>query len=578
MHTLRNRLVLLSVLLGLAGLFPRLARAAEADPPAAPELTESQQKALKPLLEEFDRATRAQSRVHLLARMIAVSPDTAGALLAMIDEQLRADRQTYVELLAPRIAAAYAKRLGRLTDREIYQALMTRRLWQQYVVATSSQTEFRTVYLKPCEVMAGTILPKLTSIRDRRLAALRRRLLEFGAYQAKCRSLLGVDADPTKTKVSPTGIPYPPLDTPPTFENSLDYLERTLVLAHSVAPPGARKVLMMDAEAAGEIDVQEAEFVMYANTVRMLVGSVVWRVDPLMCACARDHSNDRKEGRASGHSSTVPGKEGFVKRLKRFGSWGRSEGAGGGKSGVAYIRGLSYGGGHTGPLYATRRNVVGVGGRRGAFTSIYRTEKNLLHPCPAVDDEIFMPPGVQREELTSRTLRSIYQALHDERFEAAGALIAEAEVDNERERMILRFFSISIQVELDWCFEGITHIAKAGDVQEVRRRLTDAAAAFGQLPAFRKRADRLEMRMGKEDLTREIANGERLRKLLKASCNAASLTQFIADVGEASVYAKAAQWSLDQKPGEGQNGLDPLAFFLTRDKGLKRYGYPGPWK
>jgi len=576
MHAIAKCLALLCILAG-----PGRALPADDDTPAAPKpparLTAEQRRDLRAMSLELRKAEDADTRADLFDRMLAVSPAVAPELLTHVNRQLRTGRQEYVRQLGPAIAKAYVKRLLALTDEQIYQALMTRRLWQDYAVNTSGRHDFRNVFLKPADTMGQILLPSLDDIQDAAVAARRKRLLEFAGYQEKCHKILGVDADPTKTKVSPTGIPYPPLDNPPTFLTVLDYLERTIVLMYTVASPGARDVLMANVEAAAEIDVQEAEFAMYGNRVRMLVGSVAWRVDPLMSACARDHSNDRKEGRASGHSSTVPGKEGFTKRLKRFGSWGRSEGAGGGKSGYAYIRGLSYGGGHTGPLYSTKRNVVGIGGRRGCFTSIYRTEKNLLHPCPALDGDIFMPPGLRRGDIRSSQLQSIYLALHRQRYAAARALIDNARADGEREQMILRFFSAAIRVEMDWCFEGIEHIDKAGDVYEVRVRLNDAIARFGKIPAFRERSAPLEERLRAAEAIREIRNGELFRKMLKTSFTAATLKQFIAHCGE-SVYSKAAQWNLDKKLGEGQKGFHPLTFFFADDKALKQYGYPGPWR
>ncbi len=578
MHACVERLCLLAALAAVAGVLPNVA-GAEPEAAAPAKLTDEQRADLDGLMGKFREATTRGQRANYFTRMLRVAPAAVTEVLAEVDRQFDDREGEYARQLAPHIADAYAKRLLRLTDKQVYQALMTRRLWLYYIQSTSAQHDFQNVFLKPCDVMAEALLPKLQSIHNRDLAALRNRLVEFAAYRQRCRSILGVDPDPTKTKISPTGLPYPFLDNPPTFQTTLDYLDRTLVLAYSVASPGARDVLMLNVGAAKEHDVEESAFVFFGNRVRMLVGSVVWRADALMSACARDHSNDRKEGRASGHSSTVPGKEGFTKRLKRFGSWGRSEGAGGGSSGERYIRALSYGGGHTGPLYSPKRNVVGVGQRRGAYTSIYRTEKKYLHPCPALAGEIFMPPGVQREEVEeSETLAAIYKALHEKRFEDAHALIAEAEVASDREKMILRFFSMSIRVEIDWCFEGITHIAKVGDVYAVRGRLDDAAARFGQLAAFRKRAGPFEARMSQGDLVAELANGKRFRELLKTSYTAPALTRFIADVGESSVYAKAAQWSLEKDLGAEEKGFSPLGYFFTNDRGLARYGYPGPWK
>ena len=117
-----------------------------------------------------------------------------------------------------------------------------------------------------------------------------------------------------------------------------------LVLARTVAHPDAEPVLLQNAEACAELDLLEADFVMYGNQVRMLSGSIAWVADPLMTACARDHSNDRKEGTASGHQSTLPDKKFPADRARRFGCRVGPEGAGGGATGEQAMRGFSYNG------------------------------------------------------------------------------------------------------------------------------------------------------------------------------------------------------------------------------------------
>ncbi len=116
--------------------------------------------------------------------------------------------------------------------------------------------------------MAAFLLLKVEDIDDEELAAEREALNEFAGYRSRCNEILKVAPDPTAGKVSPTGIAYAPLDQPATFMDSLRHLERTLVLANTVAPEGARKVLMMNDAAAREIDVQEAEFTMFCSVTR----------------------------------------------------------------------------------------------------------------------------------------------------------------------------------------------------------------------------------------------------------------------------------------------------------------------
>ena len=70
-------------------------------------------------------------------------------------------------------------------------------------------------------------------LQDQELQGQRELLVEFGGYLKTARVASGIDVDPTVGKLSPTRIPYPRLDQPPTFLDSLHHTERTLVLALS---------------------------------------------------------------------------------------------------------------------------------------------------------------------------------------------------------------------------------------------------------------------------------------------------------------------------------------------------------
>ncbi|MHC4250935.1 MAG: hypothetical protein ACYS9X_17550, partial [Planctomycetota bacterium] len=298
-----------------------------------PELTRDQVKQLRTLLSGFREAEDRDGRKALFEEIIALGPRAAQFVRPVIDLRLAEAEKGYAKVLEPKIRAAYLKRLGELTDEQIGHIQNTRRFWKDYLLNGGGREDFRNVYLRPIWDMAAFLLLKVEDIEGTEVAAQREVLNEFDEYRSRCHEVLKIAPDPTAGRASPTGIAYAPLDQPPTFQDNLRHLERTLVLANTVASKGARRVLMMNDAAAREIDVQEAEFTMFCNEVRMLAGTVAWRVEPLGCAVTRDHSNDRKEGKASGHMSTVAGKHGFGDRNKRMGApFYNSEGAGGGRN------------------------------------------------------------------------------------------------------------------------------------------------------------------------------------------------------------------------------------------------------
>lgn len=544
---------------------------AQADKNAAAKFTREQRKELDALAEKFGKAGAADNRADLVGRMSAIGPKGVRTVKGLVDRQVAVRATKYIRLLRGYVRPAYVKRLETLTDEQIYQVQMTRRLWKFYLLTTGMQYKFQDNFLKPCAEMAQTLLIRIEDVTDETVVAQRRVLLEFGDYQTQCNTSLGIDPDPTKGKISTTGIAYPNLDSPPTFRTRLSYLERTLVLAHSVAPPGAVPALMTTAERAAEIDVEEAEFVMFGNEVRMLTGTIAWVVDPVVCACTRDHSTDRKEGRASGHSSTIPEKKSFTMRLKRFGATGRSEGAGGGRNGRGYIHGLSYGGGHTGPLYSLKRNVVGVGRRGGVYTSVYRTDKEWIHPCAVTAGELFMPPGLGYRDIKASALRTIYRHMKSGSFGRAHAMLAKVKARTDHDKMMLRFFTAAVQVEVDWFFSGITRIENVGDVYTARSFLAPAKRAFAAMASFQERIAPFAQRLNHEDLAAEIKAGAAYRRITSGQYNGRTLRAFIAD-HKGTVYAAAAEHLVGASK-DADKPPHPLSYFMTKDKTLNQFGY-----
>jgi hypothetical protein len=531
----------------------------------------------------FESSDSPEVRAHLFKRIIDDLPGGRNAVKPILEKRIGLLEGEYFKLLRTCLPGAYRKHLAGLGDDAIYQIQFERRKWRSYIEKTSHRLNFASDFFDTALAAEALAVPRLEAILPEEAAAKRAELLEFSQHLETCLKETGTDTapDPTAAKKSPTGHPYPKLDRPRTASENFDYLEKSLVLSLTIAPEGAASVLVGNARAAREIDYEEGEFVMLGNVIRLFVGSIAWAVDPLTCACARDHSNDRKEGRASGHMSTVPGKKGFGDRCKYWGTQGSSEGAGGG-SGKSYLRGLSYGGGHTGPLYSLTRNVVGIGIRQGAATSIYRTNKQLIHRCAVTEKETFMPPGMTSKEIRSAALRTVYRLLQSEKFAEAHKAAGAAQETNPVDLMVLRFFKAAIEVERDWCAQGAAAISSTGDCYFAQQYLEESLKKFDGLFAYQvKISAAYELPEGSGANPDEIKLGKTYHKLAEDVGSKESLAgngpalariRTFAERNAGSVYAEAAGFCLND--GKAPNG--PLDYFIGRNSAIAKFGYPVP--
>jgi len=265
--------------------------------------------------------------------------------------------------------------------------------------------------------------------------------------------------------------------------------------------------------------------------------------------------------------------------------WCGSEGAGGGKDGPGYAYGLSYGGGHTHPLYSIKRNMTGVGRRGGCYTSNYGTKKDLLHPCPVTEGELFMPPGLTKADIKTPELLEIYQLLKDEKYADAYARIAPLKLKDDFDKMVLRFFSGWITAELDWFLEAANAIGQAGDMYDVQLRFEDAKKKFTGIPAFDRKAAVLEKLLAGKKMQAELEAGKAYRpiargiikdirdKQLDKDAARKQLDEFAKQFPK-TVYAEAAMY---QPPadttGHNDTGVNPIGYFLSRNHDLPKYAY-----
>lgn len=526
-------------------------------------------------LKTFRSSADREARRAAFERLVGLDAGMVTKLKALVDQALAEEEKGYAALLSPRIREAHLERLGALSEDQVRKVQATRRLWKNYLLHGGDLEKFQERYLKPVHEIGAFLLFDVESLKDPEIQSRRARMEEYSDYQVRCAKVLKQDLDPTAGKKSPNGIAFPALTQAPSFKDRMRHLERTLVLCQTVASPGARPVLMMNDEAAREIDVQEAEFTMYCNEARMLTGTIAWRVETLGSAVERDHSTDRKEGRAQGHMSDVPGKRGFTDRNTRMAApFYDSEGAGGGSSGRNYAEGLSYGGGHTGPLYSLKRNCVGIGRRADVYTSQYRFDESLTHPCPVTEDELWMPPGITAQDLGTEALRAAYRAMKAGAFSAVIPMMERLKPKNGLEKAVAAFFRVAAEVEADWFASSIAEIEKTGDLYEAKLRLLDGQRRFKGIGRFEERIAGIPERLEVKD---ELAAGKIFHQIvampLKESEEASrvqALRQF-SKRHEQSVYAKAVAAALKDPKAEAPSWF---AHFVAQNPGAKSYGYP----
>jgi len=535
-----------------------------ADQPTS-EATEALTALASAATEQADAAVRRK-----LFRRVLAEPAAWLSLEQTIDQKLDELERGYADILDEPIAAAYHERLRSLSAVELREVAKVRRVWRNYILQPSTQLHFQQHFLMPATKVGELLLPDVAAIQTKASNAQLRRMHEFNGYRDEVRQALGRGEDPTTGKQAPTGIPMPPLSKVRSYEEHLDHLHRTMAVASSVAPPGARDILLGNAQKARLIDYEEAEFVLYANEIRALMGIICWSADILACAATRDHSKDRVDGKAKGHWSSLPGKTGFTHRLRRFGTSGTSEGAGGGANGRNYLHGLSYGGGHTGPLYSMKRNKVGVGRFGNCYTSTYGRNKQTIHPCQASTGELFMPPGIGLSDITDRSLQDVYHALLFENYAGARQLVREATAKTKMDKFVRHYLAAAIEVEADWQLECISHVGAAGDLYGVQLLIEKTRGKFAN--SLDKRLKRYEKRSLTKAGTELVAAG-RAYAAASAAKDRAAIEAIVTHHPD-TVYASAAtQYLAATKDGKGAH---PLSWFLTVDRYLARFEYLTP--
>ena len=527
-------------------------------------LGEASRAALQVLAAPAADEDAAARRRHV--RQLLDDPAALAALEVVLDRRLAAAERGYADALDAPVRAAYRARLQSLDAGALREVARVRRVWRNYVLQPSTQLHFQQHFLVPATKVCELLFPDVAACATKESKRLLRTLRELNGYRDEVRAALGLGMDPTEGKSAPTGIAMPALTQPRSYEEHLDHLHRTIAVASSAAPAEARGLLLDNAAKARFIDKEEAEFVLYANEVRAVVGVVAWSTDVLACAATRDHSKDRVDGNASGHMSSLPGKRGFTDRLRRFGTSASSEGAGGGSSGRNYLYQLSYGGGHTGPLYSMKRNRVGAGRYQSCYTSVYAGQKDLFHRCQAGAGELFMPPGIELSELHAESLQDLYHAQAFENYGGALGLLGSVRPETKMDKFARRYFEVALEVEADWHVTCIEHYAAVGDLVAVQRRIARARGEFGD--ALDKRLRPFEKKFSTRAGCDALAAGEAFAAAA-ASGDEGAMRAVVASYPK-TVYASAARHYFASESGKQR---DPWGWFFEQDRYLARFEY-----
>jgi len=263
------------------------------------------------LASEFRRAGGDPARrAELVDRAAQAGPRAAGALRSRLVAELRADLARYRAQLTHLASAALRER--RTSRREVETlrdtvlslgrdpGLSHERLVTDGAPALDRLVELLVV--PPHEV-------------SRELAAEREALERRGAWFDRLEAVVASERRIEDGK--------PP--EPSTFEEILERNERLATALAMKTSRADRRVLEQNEELSWEIDAGEALGILDLNVTRMVLGLSALRIDPRLCAAARDHSNDMRTEGFFSHTSPVPGKTSFSDRASRFRASASSE-------------------------------------------------------------------------------------------------------------------------------------------------------------------------------------------------------------------------------------------------------------
>ena len=335
------------------------ARAADPAPPsppaAAPAVPSAQQR--REIMDWLNKFRRARgdpaARAQAVARILEIGPDAAAQLLASVSKELAPlhakYRAAFLEATMVVLRARFETQDPTEVDslRETVLALgKDGDLTHEKIVANGDPAMARL-----SELLA---VDRETVLKDTPLLqAQRDALLELGTYWQRATDALAEHA--AKAAGEPAEKP------PPTarFEDVLKDQEAISSLLALARNDSQRKILLVNADLAAKLPLEEARGILDLNRMRLLLGLKPLRIDLGLCDAARDHAKDMVTLRFFAHDSPVPGKASPWDRAKRFGTSAGAENiAGGCATGVGANRMWFHSPGH-------HKNMLGGHSRMG---------------------------------------------------------------------------------------------------------------------------------------------------------------------------------------------------------------------
>ena len=324
-RTLSRRALLVALILFAVG-----SGTAPATPAGSGDtLSGKQKQAFNKLFYEFQKAPDHKTRSRLALDLIRIGPAAARAFRERLFKAWNKDFGTFdkdfrkAALIVARKARKAAGKREPAEARDRVNALRRKPdLSKEEILQQGNRdlARLREIHVPRPEAVleaARELAGELTSLRER------------AEYIGTCDAALSGEPDEEssskkKRKRRKSGPEAPPFLRP-------DPKERIeLILERGVAYPlfkeaDADGLLDKNAENAARIDLSEERNVLDLNVIRLVLGLDPLRMDPKLCAAARDHSRDMREKNFFSHTSPVDGKRTPSARASRFGTGASSE-------------------------------------------------------------------------------------------------------------------------------------------------------------------------------------------------------------------------------------------------------------
>ncbi len=292
----------------LYAFFVFLAAKASLLPAAEPaSLTEQQEKILAVALKDFRGAP--QQRTTAAKRALSVGPLGAQRLLEKIEAELEPQLAKYREVCTKLAAAEYAKRS--VTPEKLVE-LRTKvlDLRKEENLTKEKIVEVADPVIKE---LAALILVDRISILSAspEVRRLRPQLSLLAPYWEACQAFMANSnaAEAKPAAANAKNAPAPTAAPTASFESFLQQQEIAALLQVSPVDPASLTVLTDNLKDSSQMRGEELNCLTELNVMRVLLGLMAVRFDPLLLQASRDHSRDMAEKDFFAHESPVAGKK-----------------------------------------------------------------------------------------------------------------------------------------------------------------------------------------------------------------------------------------------------------------------------